>query len=209
MSLPFTEPIKRLIPAERKIDDEEKIKWTTRIVMFFAGVAAAIAIAVWLRRLKQEDVLDNEYRRKIVDVLERDQIAHLRHLHRKVQCGMSILLWHLEVLEDFNIVAKAKHGRYIAYYLKQSQPPPELIKAYFAIINDTARQIVNEMLKTETITMEELESHLSIERRTIKYHLQKLEDLGIISGTKGKDLRINSPYKDYLAQLITRHAVAG
>ncbi len=209
MSFPDIKPIKRVFPFSRSDNDQDRLKWTTKIVIFLLGIVAALSIAVWLRRLNEEDVLENEYRKKIVNVLKRDQIAHLRHLHREIQCGMSILIWHLEILEDFNIIAKIKHGKYIAYYLKEKTPPPELINSYFATINGTSRQIIKFLLESNGAAVEEMARQLGMEKRMIRYHLKKLKQLNVVTNHAQNKVVLNPSYRTYLEDFVRRFGAAG
>ncbi len=164
----------------RREKDDDALGFFERVELSLISIIAAISTSRWYRRIELEDVLENEYRRKIVEYLQRQRISHLRALQKYLKCGTSILMWHLEVLEEYGYVEKMKHGQYILYYLTHYRPSSDELKVYMALINANARKIIHVLMRHPYLTVNQIEQLTELHRKTIKYQLKRLKKLGII-----------------------------
>lgn len=166
--------------SNRHEKDENAVSLVERIMASFISIIAAISSSRWFRRIDMEQVLENEYRRKIVDYLHRHRISHLRALQQYLKCGTSILMWHLEVLEEYGYVERMKHGQYILYYLTHYRPTSEELKLYLALLNKNSKKIIQIFLRHPNLTIDQIEQLTGLHRKTIKYQLKRLKRLEII-----------------------------
>ncbi len=181
MALGFAMAVKRTISWGTKKALSAEIGFFTKLQMAFIGLIGAVVTRSWLRRVDEHDVTFHPLRRKILNMLERKRIVHLRELQRELNCSMSTLIWHLQVLEDFNYVKSVKHGQYIAYYLSDLKPSKETLKVYFGMLNDKSRKIIEVLLSEQRmISSREIERLTNIDKSNLRYHLKKLANLGII-----------------------------
>ncbi|MFX1255374.1 MAG: winged helix-turn-helix transcriptional regulator [Promethearchaeota archaeon] len=187
-----------------KAAEEKSLNWLNRLQMALLAVVA-IVTQRRKREIDQDEVLDNSYRQKILSLLETQGIMHLRELQRILNCGMSILLWHLEVLEEFGLVKHEKFGHYIAYYSTSAPPTREDLLTYFALLNPTSRQIIETLSENPEISAQQLQAMTNVQIRLIRYHLRKQIDLGIINvkkENKASKFSLNPEYAPYIRKKI-------
>ncbi|MFX1532971.1 MAG: winged helix-turn-helix transcriptional regulator [Promethearchaeota archaeon] len=187
-----------------KVAEDRSLNWLNRLQMALLAVVA-IVTQKRKREIDQDEVLDNSYRQKILNLLETQRIMHLRELQRMLNCGMSILLWHLEVLEEFGLVKHEKFGHYIAYYSTSAPPTREDLLTYFALLNPTSRQIIETLSENPEVSARQLQAMTNIQIRLIRYHLRKQIDVGIINvkrENKASKFSLNPEYAPYIRKKI-------
>ncbi len=187
-----------------KVAEDRSLNWLNRLQMALLAVVA-IVTQKRKREIDQDEVLDNSYRQKILNLLETQRIMHLRELQRMLNCGMSILLWHLEVLEEFGLVKHEKFGHYIAYYSTSAPPTREDLLTYFALLNPTSRQIIETLSENPEVSARQLQAMTNIQIRLIRYHLRKQIDIGIINvkrENKASKFSLNPEYAPYIRKKI-------
>ncbi|MHA2246401.1 MAG: hypothetical protein ACXADY_15785, partial [Candidatus Hodarchaeales archaeon] len=109
--------------------------WFSLIILSPLLLLGQIIYPPVIRRINEYDVLENQYRNQIIDILERWDFLHFRELKRELQIGISSLRWHLQVLEDFRITKRKVFGQYEIVYLLRNEPSPDFLQLYFAIIS--------------------------------------------------------------------------
>ncbi|MBY8988547.1 MAG: hypothetical protein KGD61_08830, partial [Candidatus Lokiarchaeota archaeon] len=67
-------------------------------------------------RLSLDDVLENENRNKIIDLILKEPGIHFNELLRKTEIAAGNLVWHLDILETYKVVGKKRIGNFIAYF---------------------------------------------------------------------------------------------
>ncbi len=194
--------LRRLLSWMLKGSSTAEIGLFTRVHALLIGVIGAVVTRSWLRRVDEHEVTLHPLRRRILNILGVKGIVHLRELQRELGCSMSTLLWHLQVLEDFNYVKTIKHRQYMAYHLSEYRPTPDKLKVYFALLNDKSRKIIEFMLMEQRmVSTREIEQLTRMQRANIRYHLKKLSELGLV--VQRKEFRppryaINPRYVDFV-----------
>jgi len=134
-----------------------------------------------IRRLDDYDVMDNEYRNQILDILETKDFLHFRELKRELNIGTSSLRWHLQVLEDFRLINRTVVGQYEIYYLLHNTPDPLFLEIYFAIISGGGYKVAQAFKESKSWELSLLADYLGQSRESVRYHCKKLEKLNLIS----------------------------
>jgi predicted transcriptional regulator len=130
-------------------------------------------------RLDMEDVLDNENRNKILDIIIDEPGVHYNELLRKTNIAASSLAWHLDILETYKVIHKARVGRYIVFY-------PYLDKNPFANFNpniaksQTTLDIFQIISDHNGLLQSQLARRIDLDHKTVKYHLEKLLEANLI-----------------------------
>ncbi|GAG84243.1 unnamed protein product, partial [marine sediment metagenome] len=75
-----------------------------------------IPIEKGAHRLSLEDVLENENRNKIIDLILNEPGIHFNELLRKTEIAAGNLVWHLDILETYKVIGKKRIGNFIAYF---------------------------------------------------------------------------------------------
>ena len=140
-------------------------------------------------RLSLQDVLDNENRDKIIDIILEFPGIHFNQLLRKTNLSPGNLVWHLDILEKYKIIKKENFERYIVYFPYFQNNPISNLDLKLQKSELTLK--VLQMIKEEPgIWNNLITKKMKINRKTIEYHIKKLIDLGFIyskqSGTKKK-----------------------
>jgi predicted transcriptional regulator len=149
---------------------------------------AHIAYSPQKRRINEDDLLDNEMRMQIFDYLEEkgEQGAHLREIQRTLGCGISSLLWHLQALDDFNIVTHHKIGKYHIFYLTGSESL-QISEIALALKSEVAKELCKLLLQNTTpLSLSKISSEINVHHSSVQHHIKRLSDLGIIMIIKEK-----------------------
>lgn len=156
----------------------ERLLW-----YFFYPVIWVIGHIVYppvIRRLKEEDILENEIRVRILDLLTDRGVAHFREIQRVVTTSFSVLKWHLQVLEDFGFVRHTKVGRYTVYYCTQDSLIVRSKEAAFLLKSENVRKIMNSIIRNQNVHQAELARLVDLHHDTIQYHVDKLINVGLL-----------------------------
>ncbi len=131
-------------------------------------------------RLSLEDVLENENRNKIIDLILKEPGIHFNELLRKTEIAAGNLVWHLDILKTYKVVGKKRIGNFIAYFPYYQKNP----------ISNLDLQLSKSKLTLEILEMIEKEpglwnsvitKHFKVDHKTIQYHVDKLKDLNLIN----------------------------
>ncbi|MHA2317432.1 MAG: hypothetical protein ACXAC6_06745 [Candidatus Hodarchaeales archaeon] len=161
------------------------------IVSIFIGsflFLAHIAYSPQKRRMSEDDLLDNEMRMQIVGFLEEkgEQGAHLREIQRIIGCGISSLLWHLQALDDFNLVTHHKIGKYHIFYLTGTESL-QTTEIALALKSDVAKELCRVLLrKIKPLSLSKISSEIDVHHSSIQHHIKRLSDLSVILILKEK-----------------------
>ncbi len=161
------------------------------IVGVFMGtffLLAHIAYSPQRRRISEDDLLDNEMRMQIVGYLEEkgEQGAHLREIQRILGCGISSLLWHLQALDDFNIVTHHKIGKYHLFYLTGSESL-QISEIALALKSEVAKDLCKVLLRNKNpLSLSKISSNINVHHSSVQHHIKRLSDLGVIMIIKEK-----------------------
>ena len=105
------------------------------------------------------------------------------------------LVWHLDILETFKVIQKQRIGQYLVYYpytvknpiskldlkLRKSRTTLEILQ----LINDHPGMYQNQIAR-----------RMDLNHKTIKYHLDKLIESGLIISKKSNRRKIFYPNTD-------------
>lgn len=130
-------------------------------------------------RLTMEEVLENENRNMIIDLILERPGVHFNEILREIQLSAGNLAWHLDILETFKIVRKQRVGQYLLYYPYYEHNPISKLDAKLQKSRTTLEilQIVNDH---PGIYQNQLAHRMSLDHKTIKYHLDKLLEAEVV-----------------------------
>ncbi|MEX2718192.1 MAG: winged helix-turn-helix transcriptional regulator [Candidatus Sigynarchaeota archaeon] len=137
---------------------------------------------VRIHRMSFEKAVQHPVREKILDLVLSQPGIHLNELMRQVNLDSGALSWHLQILMDYQLVKMEKVGQYNAYFprLPIKNDLPLYLDAVKLMKNETALRILR-LIKDEGPKFQaELASILDVEKKTIRYHAQRLVDDDII-----------------------------
>jgi predicted transcriptional regulator len=150
----------------------------TSLTLFIAHVA----YSPQRRRLSEEELLDNELRVQILNYIEHkgEQGAHLREIQRNVECGISSLLWHLQALDDFNLVSHEKIGKYHIFY-PIGEKSIIMSEIALALKSNVAKDLCRVLIKKrKPLSLSRISNEINVHHSSVQHHIKKLTELGII-----------------------------
>ncbi|MCK4379788.1 MAG: hypothetical protein KAW51_01540 [Candidatus Lokiarchaeota archaeon] len=142
-----------------------------------------IPIEKGAHRLSLDDVLENENRNKIIDLILNEPGIHFNELLRKTGLAAGNLVWHLDILVTYKVIGKKRIGNFIAYFPYYQKNP----------ISNVDLKLKKSKLTLEVLEMIEkqpgiwnniITKKFKVDHKTIQYHLNKLIDLGLITFRK-------------------------
>jgi DNA-binding transcriptional ArsR family regulator len=145
-------------------------------------------------RLSLDEVLENENRNKIIDLILNEPGIHFNELLRRTGLAAGNLVWHLDILLTYKVIGKKRIGNFIAYFPYYQKNP----------ISNVDLKLQKSKLTIEILEMIEknpgmwnnlITKQFKVDHKTIQYHLNKLIELGLI--TFKKDGRKKKIYPNF------------
>lgn len=130
-------------------------------------------------KLDIEEVLENENRSKIIDLILEKPGIHFNELLRETKLAPGNLVWHLDILETYKIIKKKHLENYVIYIPYYNRNPLSNIDLKLQKSDLTLK--VLEMIEEDPgIWNSKITDKMEIHRKTIQYHIDKLIDLGLV-----------------------------
>lgn len=177
------------------------------ILGLFVGIFAVFKVPS--RKISVMDVYHNETRQNIIDILNfrKGQGETVRNLSRELQIPLPTLLWHLQILEEFELIVKEKVKREVVVismdYIEEFDLDLKVFEMTFK--SDKAKIFYDYLLnltEEQTFTITSVVNHTSWSARTVIRYISKLLELQIIEQNPiGKGYRIKSSYYSKLREL--------
>ncbi len=137
---------------------------------------------VRIHRMSFESAVSHPVREKILDLVLSKPGIHFNELMRQVNLDSGAMSWHLQILVDYQLVKMEKVGQYNAYFprLPIKNDLPLYLDAVKLMKNETGLRVLHLIQDEGPKFQAELASILGVEKKTIRYHAQRLIDGGII-----------------------------
>ena len=130
-------------------------------------------------RLTLDEVLENENRNKIIDLILNEPGIHFNELLRKSELAPGNLVWHLDILETYKIIGKKRIGNFIAYFPYYQKNP--ISNLDLKLSKSKLTLDILEMIEKEPgIWNSIITKRKKLDHKTIHYHINKLIDLGLV-----------------------------
>lgn len=139
-----------------------------------------VSIEKGAHRLTLEEVLENENRNKILDLVLNEPGIHFNELLRRTGIAAGNLVWHLDILKTYKVIGKKRIGNIIAYFAYYQKNP----------ISNIDLQLQKSKLTLEILKMIEqdpgiwnnkITKKLKVDHKTILYHIKKLIELDLLN----------------------------
>jgi len=142
-----------------------------------------ISIEKGAHRLSLDEVLENENRSKIIELILNEPGIHFNELLRKTGLAAGNLVWHLDILQTYKIIGKKRVGNFIAYFPYYQKNPISNVDLKLQKSKLTLK--ILEMIEQDPgIWNNLITKKLKVDHKTIQYHIRKLEELGLINFKK-------------------------
>lgn len=130
--------------------------------------------------MKNEDALSLDSRRRIYEFVRENPGAHLREIARSVTLPLGTALYHLDYLEQNEMLVVRRDGRYKRFFVKHMLG--RLEKDYVSAFHHSVpRKIATALLKKGKRTQRELCQEVGVSRSTLSFHVNNLVQKGILT----------------------------
>ncbi len=139
-----------------------------------------VSIEKGAHRLSLDEVLENENRNKIIDLILNEPGIHFNELLRRTGLAAGNLVWHLDILLTYKVIGKKRVGNFIAYFPYYQKNP----------ISNVDLTLQKSKLTLEILGMIEqdpgiwnnlITKKFKVDHKTIHYHIKKLIELDLIN----------------------------
>ena len=130
----------------------------------------------------KDEILENENRRKIYDIIVENPGIHLRELQRVLDTPLTTLEYHLSYLVRRKIIYSENDLHFKRYYAKPLEKEDKKVIA--ALRQKRLREIVLLILANEKAKYQFLSEYLNLPNSTLSFYLKYLADNGILSKEK-------------------------
>ena len=155
-------------------------------------------------RLTLDEVLENENRNKIIDLILNEPGIHFNELLRKSELAPGNLVWHLDILETYKVIGKKRIGNFIAYFPYYQKNPISNLDLKLSKSKLTL-DILEIIEKEPGIWNSVITKRKKVDHKTIHYHIKKLIDLELVIVKKeGRRKKIYPNFdSDYFKSSLT------
>ncbi|MFX0098897.1 MAG: winged helix-turn-helix transcriptional regulator [Candidatus Hodarchaeota archaeon] len=134
-------------------------------------------------RLSIDEVLENENRSQIIDLILDEPGIHFNELLRKTELAPGNLVWHLDILCSYNVIGKKRIGQYLVYFPFFTSNPMSNLDIKLAK-SKTTLEILHFIEEEPGTYASEIAKILRFDHKTVKYHVDKLLENGLIYDKK-------------------------
>lgn len=134
-------------------------------------------------RIPREELLDNEIRQQLVDLVEREPGLHLRELQRRLDVGYGQVAYHLNRLEDENIIESHREGLYRRFYTRHADPGEDQSSP------STRDEVLDAIRGNPGTHAAEIARELETSRQLVSYHVRELVGLAKVEEMPGKNCK--------------------
>lgn len=139
----------------------------------------SVPIEKGAHRLSLDDVLENDNRNKIIDLVLKEPGIHFNELLRQTGLAAGNLVWHLDILETYKVIGKKRVGKFIAYFPYYQKNP--LSNLDIKLSKSKLTLEILEMIEEQPGMWNNLiTKKLKVDHKTIQYHINKLKDLNLV-----------------------------
>jgi len=138
-----------------------------------------LQIETGAHRLTMEDVLENENRSKVIDLIVDNPGIHFSELLRQTQLAPGNLNWHIGILERYKIIKNEIIGKYVMYFTYHGKNPLSNIDLKLQK-SKTTMDILQIIQTTPGLAQNQIAKQIERNHKTVKYHLDKLIEAELI-----------------------------
>jgi predicted transcriptional regulator len=125
-----------------------------------------------------------ETRKRIYEQIKKSPGIHFRELERRLQVVIGNLQYHLQYLENKNMIRASNDEDYVRYFVKNMSLSETERKIISFLRRSGCRHIILQLLNNPELNNKELSQAVGLSPSTISWNLNKLVEAGIIERKK-------------------------
>lgn len=177
-------------------------QWATLLLLL--GLAAKGFAWAFYSRLGPDDVLSNKNRTLVFEALAAHPGSRPAELSRATGIHEAVVRYHLKRLVEAGLARSETAGAATLWFARgaSATPPIDQVLARRGVRSETVRRLVAALLSFPGgATQLEVSEATGISRRLVSYHLQRLEDVELVTKREGRPARFepSQALKDAMA----------
>lgn len=176
-----------------------------RVVLAATGLLGAGFVGVRLyRRLSRDEILDNDLRSRIVEIVRDEPAIHASELARRLDVAVTTILYHGRMLAEADLVVMRRAQGEVVFLDRSAGDDAVEREALCVLRSDAKRRVVEALLGAPGANMAEIARRVERARNTVKHHVDDLIDAGLVedrSSTRTRELVV----PDEARAAIERH----
>jgi predicted transcriptional regulator len=154
----------------------------TLTVAMITGLVAAAGIFLTSRYATPKEVLKKPQRAMLYGCIKGNPGVNLKQLSEDFDMKTSTVLWHIRKLEAADLVRSQKaNGLRVFYPVAGGIAAKRLGLAVATVSNPNAARILDYIAVHPGVAQKNLVQHLEINAGTVRWHLRKLKDMGLMA----------------------------
>jgi len=144
------------------------------LFLFLVGVIVVVLLMIgFYTKLRRDRLLDHETRERIVEYLRVNPGAHYSAMAKDLELPHGVLTHHINMLETQEMVFSKQDRSYRRFFLDgMSRQGP--------LVTGLKREVLRAIRKNPGSTQAEIARYLEMSRMKASYHINSLEELGLV-----------------------------
>ncbi len=176
-------PVERRDPgiADRIRDAFEGQVLMAGIATVLASVLGVVGFGLVTRYVSPKEELKNPQRAMLYGFVRGNPGVHLKKLSEEFAMKTSSILWHIRKLESAELVRSERANGYRVFYpVDGGIEVKRVSRAITALQNGNARALYEAVERNAGLSPSMLAEQLSIHGGTVRWHLRKLREFGLV-----------------------------
>lgn len=176
-----------------------------RVVLAVTGLLGAGLVGVRLyRRLSRDEILDNDLRSRMMEIVRDEPAIHASELARRLDVAVTTVLYHGRMLAEADLVVMRRAQGEVVFLDRSAGDTAVEREALCVLRSDAKRRVVEALLGAPGANMAEIARRVERARNTVKHHVDDLIEAGLVedrSSTRTRELVVPDDARD----AIERH----
>lgn len=150
---------------------------------------AAYGLVRLYRRLRREDILDNDLRSRMLEIVEARPGIQTSDIAGHLDVAVNTVLYHARIMDEYDLLVVDRGGGCVRLFPTGHDRRKRKLQA--VVSSGPKRALVDVILEEPGIGLSEAARRLDRDRSTIKYHADRLVDEGILTDRRdGRSRRL-------------------
>ncbi|MBN1390146.1 MAG: VWA domain-containing protein [Candidatus Thermoplasmatota archaeon] len=169
-----------IIPALTDDDDGISMIMVLLVMLSFIVVLVIVGLVIFgYTRIRREDLLNQENRKKIYEHITDNPGEHFRGLQRAVDLEVGVLSHHLNVLEKEQLIVSEQDGSNRCFWAAGVKHDTDKVR-----LSRVQENILKEIHEDPGITQSQIAKNMGVSRKVIFYHVKFLRNAGVVREEK-------------------------
>jgi uncharacterized protein YegL/DNA-binding MarR family transcriptional regulator len=160
-------------------DEDSNMSWMIIIVLFVVIPIVVGLIIFGYSRIRREDLLNQENRKKIYEFITENPGQHFRALQRAVDLEVGVLSHHLNVLEKEQLIVSEQDGNNRCFWAAGVKHDTDKVR-----LSRIQENILKEIQDDPGITQSQIAKKMGVSRKVVFYHVKFLRNAGVVREEK-------------------------